>query len=61
MISSIMFGSDMGHAAVLADVGGHPLQGHDGHGTASSAIFACSALTTSMITPPLSSSAIPAA
>ena len=21
-----------GHAAVLADVGGHPLQGHDGHG-----------------------------
>ena len=45
--------------AVGPYVRGHALQGHDGHGPASSAILACSASTTSMMTPPLSIWAIP--
>ncbi|GAB1400671.1 hypothetical protein MASR1M66_21260 [Aminivibrio sp.] len=59
MISRIMPGSDMRPPAVGADVGGHALQGHDRAGPASSATRACSASTTSMITPPLNMRARP--
>jgi hypothetical protein len=41
------------------DVGRHALQRHHRAAPASSAIFACSAVVTSMITPPLSISARP--
>ena len=49
----------VGHAAdaALADIGGHALERHDGHGAASSATGP--GLTTSMMTPPLSISASP--
>ena len=46
-------------AALGADVGGHPLQCHDRDGPGPSAIRACSGVTTSMMTPPLSISAMP--
>ena len=46
-------------AAFFADIGGNAFQRHDGDAPAFSAIMACSALTTSMMTPPLSISASP--
>ena len=48
-----------GHAAVAADVGRHPLERHDGDGAGVLGDRACSASTTSMMTPPLSISARP--
>ena len=47
------------HTTVTADVQRHTLEGHDRGGTGVSAILACSALTTSMMTPPRSMSAKP--
>ena len=47
------------HAAVPADVGRYPLQGHHSDGPGVLGDLACSAVTTSMITPPRSISAKP--
>lgn len=60
MISSIMFGSDIrATPPSLRMSAGTRSRAMTATAPASSAIFACSALTTSMITPPLSCSAMP--
>jgi hypothetical protein len=61
MTASTRAGGDMrATPAGRPDVRGHALQRHDGHGPrAPSAILACSGVTTSMMTPPLSISARP--
>ena len=48
-----------GDAAFFANIGGNALERHDSAAPAFSAITACSALTTSMMTPPFSISANP--
>ncbi len=48
-----------GDAAVAADVGGHPLEGHDRDGAGVLGDLGLLGVTTSMITPPLSISARP--
>ena len=48
-----------GHAALGADVGGHALQRHDRDGAGVLGDLRLLGVTTSMITPPLSISAIP--
>lgn len=60
MISSIMVGSDIrATPPSLRMSAGTRSRAMTATAPASSAIFACSALTTSMITPPLSCSAMP--
>lgn len=60
MMSSIMFGSDIrATPPSLRMSAGTRSRAMTATAPASSAIFACSALTTSMITPPLSCSAMP--
>ena len=48
-----------GDSALRPDISGHAFKCHDGDGAASSAMRACSGVTTSMMTPPLSMSASP--